>query len=250
MKKRLFFVILILFCTPKLFGQNSVIDAALNDCYTFYYAICDHCIPYEKYWDKASSNNVYGNSNYHGGENQKWIVMPTYPGSTETMLINAAEGKILDRSLSSNNLYCNSMKHHGGENQLFHLDEIRPNNFAIECSDTYKLIDRSMSNGNLYCGTPHYGDNQVFHFIKVSQIPYSINLNVFNSIDGIELPPQPISIDDPGTSNSVKHNYTLVSETIVPFAYVEENNRSWSWQALIHHIIDYSVISITNWLIK
>lgn len=217
-----------------LYSQYVVIDDAIPECYTFFYKVEDLCQPVETYWDKSSDNNVYGNANYHGGNNQQWIIIPTYPGSYEVMFINRKNGSILDRSLSQhslNNLYCYTAKHTGKGNQLFKVDQRSAGQFAIECKDVYKLIDRATSNNNLYCGTPHYGDNQRFHFTNMAMIPNSHNLNVFNQTENIALPPQPISLTDPGTSSDVKHNYTLVSETIIPFAYVEENGRDYAWQA-------------------
>ncbi len=223
-----------LWVNTDIFSQYEMIDVTLPQCYTYFYKVYDN----EKYWDKASSDNVYGNGTYNGGYNQHWIVMPTYPRSYEVMFINRQDGKILDRSLSQsslNNLYCHNGKHTGGANQLFKLDERSTGQYAIECKDVFRLIDRSLTageNSNLYCGTPFYGYNQIFHFTTVSQIPNSQNLNVFNQTENIALPPQPISLTDPGTSPTVKHNYTLVSETIIPFSYVEENGRDYTWQAV------------------
>ncbi|MFW6222802.1 MAG: hypothetical protein ACOC3T_04235, partial [Bacteroidota bacterium] len=217
-----------------LFSQGVKIDQAL-DCYRYIYKVQDRQSSYV--WDRHHTNNVYSNTTYHGGSNQKWMVMPTYPGSREAMFINLDGGKILDSSKSPsslNNIYCFGGKHHGGQNQLFYMSETSGDFFTIESVDIPLVIDKKSSN-DLYCNTEHGGYNQQFKFTPVGTIPnYNKLVLVQNfaeddSHSNIANPPQPMSYEDAGLN--IKHNYTLISKAFIPFAYVNDPGRDYAWQA-------------------
>ncbi len=236
MRNIIFYLLLLAISTNNYsYSQNVVIDEAIQS-YRYYFIVADRESNY--YWDRHHSNNLYCNSKYNGKDNQKWMVMPTYPGSSEAMFINLGGGEIVDRSLSPSsidNLYCFDGKHHGGNNQLFYATSTGDDYFLIESVDRPLAIDKNISN-NLYGHSIHWGDNQQFKFIPVGVIPNSDRLNVVNSFNDepsatamIAPPPQPMGFEDPGSFE--KHSYSLVSKTIIPFAYINDPGRDYEWQA-------------------
>ncbi len=166
--------------------------------------------------------------------------MPTYPKSEEAAFINVEDGKVLSYTpgpFDVFNIGCISSKP-VSIFQYFKLDE--PEiiawplivNYTVNCNWDYKCVTRSPTTNNIYAGTPGSSENKKFFFFMDTPIPHSENLKVSYNHDLISVPPQPFSLTDPGTSEYVKHNYTLDGETIVPFIYVEENNKPYYWQAL------------------
>jgi hypothetical protein len=137
-------------------------------------------------------------------------------------------------------------KHNGTANQLFIIEEggfyIKPPNYLtgelaylVRLKDRGLVVDRdnrSSANNNLYGHVDLGGRNQRFFFDPISSIPNSGRLRVYQRhTDQIDFPPQPMSLNDPGPGSFVPINYTLISETIIPFAYVYDNNLSYQWQA-------------------
>lgn len=102
--------------------------------------------------------------------------------------------------------------------------------YSVISSYVDRVIDRSLSTSNLYVNTANGGGNQMFYFDPITEIPHSENLFAFKKGEEIQYPPQPTSLIDPGTND--EHSLELVAETIIPFAFVEENNKPYSWQAL------------------
>ena len=118
----LLFMFVFIGCSQiSLLYSQPLIDDAIPNCYTHYHKVMDLYYP-NRYWDKQSNNNANSFYEFHGGDNQLWIVMPTYPNSKEVMFINVENGTILDRHLDTDNLFCNSLRHNGKDNQLFTLE--------------------------------------------------------------------------------------------------------------------------------
>jgi hypothetical protein len=218
---------------PNSFSQGVIIDEHFP-CYTRYFAVIDRETSH--FWDKASDNDAQCYSYYHGGENQKWYIMPTFPGSTEAMFINLDGGEILDRSLINKNIYCYEGVHHGGENQLFHMHQATDDDefFLLKNLDVPYAVDKG-GDGSLQGYSVHWGYNQQFRFLNVGTIPNSDKLTIKKNGDSneptenIPYPPQPTSLTDPGSN--MKHSYKLVGKTIIPFAFVHDPGRDYQWQA-------------------
>ena len=214
--------------------QVTDIDGEFPNCYSHTYFIYDD---YDggyngaMFWDKATDNDAQGYSPFHGGSNQQWYVMPTYPGSDTVLFLNLKDGKILDRSLgvSPGNIHCYSGKHTGNINQKFLMRKFHDLSYAVECAGTNKIIDRSLSSNTLYANSPHYGENQLFHLESYQPFDGHENLGTYHRTDGIPMPPQPDSYEDVG--NWGVFSYTLMGETIIPFPYVYDPSKSESWKA-------------------
>lgn len=96
MKKFVLFLFIItgISNNPALFSQPLEVEQAIPTCYTHYQKVVDNYYP-SRYWDKQSNDNANSWSVFHGGDNQLWMIMPTYPGSTEAMIINVEGEKYL-----------------------------------------------------------------------------------------------------------------------------------------------------------
>lgn len=239
---KLILTLILYFCIVLCYSQPGPADSYLTNIYTKYYKIADR----EKnlYWD-MKLNSYEGNAQgyvFNGGLNQKWLVMPLYPGSNEVFFINMYNGKILDCQ-SSGNLNC-YYDPHGGLNQRFELNKLSTNYFSITPKGVSgKAIDRCNSSlsrnpfenpdkfeNNLYCYNAHYGYNQQFYFQEFGSIPFSNNIDIFNSDASLDAPPMPINLNDLGDPDT-KHGLALFAKTIIPFPFVNHDGYDRIYQA-------------------
>jgi len=229
MKKLYTYVIcqflLIAACSVTLFSQGIIIpDNEIPDIYSKFYKIQTKL--YNKVWDQYHTNNVYGAGYYHGGTNQQWLIMPTYPGSTDVIIANKHSGRICDR-YHTRNLHTGEA--HMGDCQLFTMEKVNGNYFTIWSKNYNGVITKYLSNNlGVTNGSVDYSDDQQHYFTPVANIPNSDKLTVFKETEGLELPPQPVSLNDPGDFR--EHSKKLISSTFIPYTLVNDVGRSDKWK--------------------
>ncbi|RZS99035.1 T9SS type A sorting domain-containing protein [Aquimarina brevivitae] len=183
--------------------------------------------------------NVYV-ANHHGGNNQQWVVMPTYikvkQGNVEIsrdhIIASKHNGKVLDVH-HSKNLYCYP-SFHGGDNQVFSLNS-RPSDYFEIASPAYigKLMDRTGSSrnrdpfnhpdqhkDNLYFYNAHGGSNQQFRLTNRTSIPNRISSLRYARTTQTPKPPNPTGFYNPV---ALETQETFISETLIPYALVKND---------------------------
>ncbi|MGV8111562.1 MAG: T9SS type A sorting domain-containing protein [Lentimicrobium sp.] len=229
MKTPSFFLILavisILFTTTGFTQSNAVIiDQTFPDCFTRTYTLRD--LYNTKVFDQNISNhNIYAGTP-HGGQNQQWIIMPTYPGSYDAFIVSKENGYLMDRNQGSNannNLYCFAGYAHGGNNQKFRMESAGSNSFKVYSTGTAKVIDRSLhNNDNIYCNNWNGGNNQKITFNTAGSLGNTLSNQVFNNNIYATPPPLLNSLYDQFASGA-KFGEVLVSQTLVPFTLVKND---------------------------
>lgn len=232
--------------TLPLYTQANEFVSLSNDFhYTQYNRIID--LANEKTWDLALSGsdngtvvarNVYGHF-WHGGDNQQWLVMPTYPGSDEYFIANKATGDILDIGGQENhgatNVYGYEGHAHGGENQLFRLWQPVINEYYISSPiDRNRTLDISIdidtwedpwevpwTASNINFTSYHGGNNQTFAFLDSGDIPTQIA--GYMPIDAAIEPDLPGEITRMNESIADEINEVIMGETVIPFPMVKND---------------------------
>ncbi len=226
------------FCS-EIKGQNQV---ALNDLYKNYYRISDK--QFNRSWDRWMGTgdyylNIYGYWGYHGGDNQKWLIMPTYPGSSDYFIADKATGGIADIWYIPNwglgNVYSYPEYTHGGNNQVFKFTDAGNGEFYIgsplnaqnyiSCSNTWEGNNPYEypweGNHNIYFGSFTGLDNQKFKLTPSEGVVNGFTSYLPQRNTVIPQPPAPTSLSDPNIC--IKCNETIVGETIIPFTMVRND---------------------------
>lgn len=216
------------YSSRKLNAQMRVIpDQSISNVYKKYFKITERS--QGKVLDQKSSGtgigNVFCNSTYYSVTNQQWMILPSFPGSQEFMIVSRKDGKRLRRQAPYSNYYCSYVPH----DNIYFLESVSDGYYAINEKNTSYYMDRYHTD-NLYAASfAHYGANQQFKFTEVGTIPNSNNLNVYSDENGIHLPEAPISLSDPG--NTSKQCRTLKGRTVIPFPLISDPGKTDSWKA-------------------
>lgn len=207
-----------------------------------------------KVLDKRSGNSNVYQQNYHGGNNQQWLIMPLHQTSSDAIIINR-QGKVLDRHLSHGNLYCHKFRGvhspYGDlialpKNQIFRFDQQTDGSVIIKC-DNSKVGDiclssqhkdpfdhPSRSKNNLYAGTQHNGNNQKFRFFNDAQLSGSSELVSWRIFDNpsdvqIDMPPAPESLHDQTLTGTTTPK-VQIAQTYIPCIWVNDPGRDFNWK--------------------
>lgn len=235
--KRFFLTIALLWFVGCVIESSAQKQVQLSDYYKNYYRISDKAE--DKTWDMSGGHrgypgNIYGYNGTHNGDNQKWLIMPTYPGSNEFIIVNKANGGVVDIH-NDNNLYVYNDYFHGKDNQVFKFIPVGNGYFFIGSgTNSQYVLDRSYSGvyhnpfespsnhrDNIYFGASQRGSNQQFKFWDVDDIRNTFTKYIPASNESIGTPAKPTDMTGKGMCR--KCNETVVGETIIPFTMVRND---------------------------
>ncbi len=153
-----------LFMLLTLVGSQAQERRLLDSYYQSYFKISDK--EKGRSWDEnlaaPFTHNLFG-FGYHGGDNQKWLIMPIYPGSTEYIIASKYSGNVVDIHTSP-----------------YYKDVA----FSYRVKTLFSYATRNYSKRE-YAPSPsqniflypifHGGDNQLFNFLPATPGYYYIN---------------------------------------------------------------------------
>ncbi|WP_028974568.1 RICIN domain-containing protein [Spirochaeta cellobiosiphila] len=222
--------------TESDYSNSRVSDnRGLSDYYFNYYGIVEK--QKNRALDKSSSqNNVYGNSDYHKGSNQQWLIMPVSIGSNLNYIVSRSNSGVLDVH-HSNNLYAydnvtlnNNQEFRliKGSGNLYHIESPCRNNKVFDlCNSSGNknpFNKPSRKKNNLYMGNYSGNDNQQFRVEKLYTLSamngFKLDETHPESLFKIEQPPVRLS----NISVHLDHylNTTLVGEGLIPYVLIDD----------------------------
>lgn len=223
------------------FAQTNplVIEDEFSDCYTYCYIISD--VGTSKVYDQPASDNVYV-ADFHGQNNQQWIIMPTYPKSNEAFIISRRNGFIMDRSLLTDNLYCYAGHFNGGSNQKWRIGP-SGTGYSVYSYGTTKVWDRPGS-GDIYCAFYHGGVNQTITFNRSISLGNEYSTEVINYNIYASMPPELNGLNEQFQYGKHEGD-VLQSVTVIPFTLI--NDPGWSLDAQMNYSPYYRLEKYQYW---
>ncbi|MDJ1479136.1 RICIN domain-containing protein [Cytophagaceae bacterium YF14B1] len=222
----------------KVRAQNTSVPLA--PFYQSYFKIADKQKGYIMDWNKKNQN-VYGNTAYHGSDNQKWLLMPLSPASEYAgfLIVNKENGSLLDIN-QKDNFYAFNGYTNGGSSQLFVLNKVpqaegyyyinnsKNSNKVLERSNSKAILSpfKRLSNhkNNYYFGKFTGGENQQFAYTAVESISFPFTSYRPLSGSTSPLPPLPANPTDmAGTGMCTECPAVFLGETLIPFPFVQND---------------------------